>query len=105
MKKLLLFVVSSLLISNWYVMAKTVTEYWSVDNFFPWIFVIPLVFWILALVGFIFWIWMVVDVIKHQEKDKALWVLVVLLWNVIWAIAYYFTQRKTRNKINTDIKI
>jgi drug/metabolite transporter (DMT)-like permease len=45
---------------------------------------------------FIFWIQMLIDVIRHQEKDKALWVIVIVLGNSIGAIVYYFAARKPR---------
>jgi Phospholipase_D-nuclease N-terminal len=50
----------------------------------------------LGIAWFVFWIVMLIDVIQHQEKDKALWVIVIVLGNSIGAIVYYFAARKPR---------
>lgn len=50
----------------------------------------------LGIAWFVFWIVMLIDVIQHQEKDKALWVVVIVLGNSIGAIVYYFAARKPR---------
>lgn len=49
---------------------------------------------LLGILGTIFWIWMLVDVIRRPNPDKALWVIIVLLFHVLGAIVYYFAERK-----------
>ena len=51
-------------------------------------------FILLALV--IFWLWMLIDVLSNQEKDKIVWFLVVFFLNGLGAILYYFIARKQR---------
>lgn len=57
---------------------------------------------ILGLLGFFvamaFYIWMLVDVVKYQKEDRALWILVVLLGSVLGAIIYFFAERRKRVK-------
>jgi hypothetical protein len=55
---------------------------------------IPILF---GLVFFVIWIWMLVDLLKRDEKDfgpgdnnKIIWLLVLLLTNWIGAAVYYF---------------
>lgn len=60
-------------------------------------------FWLLwfgiAVLGTIFWIWMLVDVLKREfpkdkENDKIIWLLVVILTHWIGALVYYFLVKK-----------
>lgn len=59
------------------------------------------VFWALAIVGIlltILWIWMLVDAIRFQEKDKALWIVLMIFTWWIGAIIYYFAAKRARKK-------
>jgi prolipoprotein diacylglyceryltransferase len=52
---------------------------------------------IVGIIGFIFWIFMIVDVAKRNfknENDKILWILVVILAGIIGALIYYFVIKK-----------
>ena len=60
-------------------------------------------FWLfffgLAIASIVFWILMLVDVVKSdfkEENDKTVWVLVVALAGVIGAIIYYFVGRANK---------
>ncbi len=59
---------------------------------------IPVAFSIgLFLLGF--WIWMLVDCIKHEPSegnDKIIWVLVIVFTKFIGAAIYYFVRRRKR---------
>lgn len=44
----------------------------------------------LMILGAIFWIWMLVDLMKRKTGDKIAWVLVLIFLNVIGAILYFF---------------
>ena len=51
----------------------------------------------LFLLGF--WIWMLVDCIRHEPSegnDKIVWVLVIVFAKVIGAAIYYFVRRPER---------
>ena len=65
--------------------------------------IVLLVFFILplALLAFVFWIWMLISAIQNKglaEGEKIAWVLVIALLNVLGAIIYLFVghpKRKT----------
>lgn len=46
-----------------------------------------------------FWIWMLIDCIKHEPDEgntKLVWVLVIIFTQLLGAIIYYFVQRRER---------
>lgn len=57
-----------------------------------------LIFWIVFVgIGFIFWIWALIDVIRRQfsnQNDKTIWLLVVILLYWVGAIVYLIAGRK-----------
>ena len=40
---------------------------------------------------------MLIDVIRYQEKDKSLRILILVFLNVIGAVVYFFTAKKHRD--------
>jgi len=60
-----------------------------------------LIFWIIFVgIGFIFWIWALIDVIRRQfpnQNDKTLWLIVVILLYWVGAIVYLIAGRKKGN--------
>lgn len=56
------------------------------------------IFWLLMIVvgiaSAIFWIMMFVSAIKNQFEHKPLWIIVLLIGNIIGAIAFYFAVHK-----------
>lgn len=66
-----------------------------------------LLFSIIAIVGFIFWIIMIVDCLKREfdiPTEKVTWILVLLLLNIIGAVFYWFIGRKENQKITLKIQ-
>ncbi len=57
------------------------------------------VFLLLGLV-FGFWLWMLVDCIRHPVKYKALWILFLIFFNILAAIIYYFAVKRRRVEFN-----
>jgi Phospholipase_D-nuclease N-terminal len=58
------------------------------------LFILPL-----TLLGFVFWIWMLIDSIKNErlkEGEKIAWVLVIALTHLLGAIIYFFAGRSRR---------
>lgn len=57
-----------------------------------------LIFWLLMIVvgiaSAIFWIMMFISAVKNQFEHKPLWVIVLLIGNIIGAIAFYFAVHK-----------
>ncbi len=41
-----------------------------------------------------FWLWMLIDCIKRQFKDKTMWILLIIFFSFIGAILYFFMMRK-----------
>lgn len=71
------------------------------DQMPVWPFYLMIGFFLMMMVASVFWIWMIVDVVKHEDKEeKMLWVLVVILAQIIGAIIYYFVRKRPR-KIDT----
>ena len=53
---------------------------------------IPLLLSIFAIVGFIFWVIMLIDCLKRNftnPKEKTVWVLLLIFLNII-AVSYYY---------------
>ncbi len=59
----------------------------------------------IALVGTIFWIWMIVDCAQNRFLDsntRLVWILVIVFTHLIGALIYFFAGRRPRNAmINT----
>lgn len=53
-----------------------------------------MIFGPLYLIGFIFWIWMLVDVCKRPIHNKGGYIVLVIFLNWLGALIYFFTARK-----------
>jgi hypothetical protein len=66
------------------------------------IIIFYLIFFAIAILGAIFWIWMIVDCATNepsdQGNDKVIWILVVILAGWIGAAIYYFVRRPERTR-------
>ena len=63
---------------------------------FPWwIFII---IGVVGLTGVIFWVIMLVDVVKN-EQDKALWIILLFVLGLLGAIIYYFARKRGRAQL------
>ncbi|MBN1275475.1 PLDc N-terminal domain-containing protein [Candidatus Woesearchaeota archaeon] len=53
---------------------------------------------VLGIVAIVCAVWVIYDVIANQGKMrplyKALWVIAAILFNILTAIIYYFTQKR-----------
>ncbi len=62
--------------------------------------ILPLV--ILGVLGFVFWLWMLIDCLKRPDDEfaiggnyaKLIWVLVIVFVGFIGALIYYFLIKK-----------
>ncbi len=55
-----------------------------------------------GLCALAFWIWMLVDCIKHESSegnDKIVWVIIIVATKLIGAIVYYFARRPQRMRL------
>jgi hypothetical protein len=56
-----------------------------------------LVFFAIAVLVFIFWIWMLIDAIQNNRlssNERVIWVLVVFFLYALGALIYYLVGRK-----------
>lgn len=54
---------------------------------------------ILCILLFVFWIWTIVDLFKRDYTDnKALWIVLIVVFGIIGSIAYYFGPRRTARR-------
>ncbi|MBD3253057.1 hypothetical protein GF386_04960 [Candidatus Pacearchaeota archaeon] len=56
---------------------------------------------LLLILGFIFWIFMIVDCANRKfrdENEKIAWIMIIVLANIIGAIIYYFLVKKPDRK-------
>lgn len=51
-----------------------------------------------------FWVRMLIDIIKNDHKDRTLWIIIMLLTGVIGSIIYYFVVRGPRKKAEKEAK-
>jgi uncharacterized RDD family membrane protein YckC len=55
---------------------------------------------VIALLAFVFWIWMIIDAIQNKgltDGEKVAWVLVVVLLHCIGALLYFLIGHPKRN--------
>lgn len=68
---------------------------------FPGIFMMFffLIFGAIALLGTVFWIWMLIDCVTKETDEgnnRLIWVLVIVLAHLIGALIYYFVRKQKR---------
>jgi len=56
--------------------------------------------WVLIFGGpiflllFVFWLWMLIDCVKREFDNKALWIILLIFLNFIAAVLYYFIVKR-----------
>jgi hypothetical protein len=57
-----------------------------------------IVFWILAIITSVFWLWMLIDALVYEPttEGKILWFLVVFFLHFLGALIYFFVRRAGR---------
>jgi len=61
-------------------------------------------FWLIFAIGVIvfvlvfgaFWVWMLVDCVKNDFKDRTMWLIIIVLTGILGAGLYFFMIRKKR---------
>ena len=68
----------------------------AANGLFAGLGVLTVVFLLIALVGTVFWVWMLVDCLSSSmpNEEKILWFLVVFFLHLLGAILYFFIKRK-----------
>lgn len=50
--------------------------------------------------AFLFWIFMIVDILKRPIKNKTIWLLIIIVFNFSGALTYFLTVRRKHKKDN-----
>jgi hypothetical protein len=61
--------------------------------------VFSLLFALVALFGFLFWLWMLIDCAtkeSDQGNTKIVWIIIIVFTNLVGALVYFFVQRSRR---------
>ena len=56
---------------------------------------------LIGLLGFVFWIWMLVDCLTKESSegnDKIIWALVIFFLSFLGAVLYFFIRRPQRKR-------
>lgn len=55
-------------------------------------------FWLLALAAFVFWIWVLIDILKSDftGSNKVVWLIAVILLPLLGAVLYWFIGREQK---------
>ena len=68
--------------------------------------------WVLIFGGpiflafFVFWLWMLIDCVKREFDDKALWIILLIFLNFLAAILYFFfVKRKNITRKPPEFKM
>lgn len=67
----------------------------------PFVCVCPAI--LVALLGTVFWLWMLVDCLTKEpaaSNEKILWTLVILLTHLLGALLYYLIRRPERIRLS-----
>ena len=67
----------------------------SCSQFPWWIFI---VFFLVAIAFFVFWLKMLIHVIKNPVPNKVVWIICMIFFNIPTAIIYYFAVKRGFNK-------
>ena len=58
------------------------------------------VFWVLAIVASLFWLWMLIDALVNEPttNEKILWFLVIFFLHILGAPIYFFVRKRGRGR-------
>lgn len=62
-----------------------------------------IIFWVGIILLWVFWLVMVIDIVKRDWKnssDRVAYLILVILLNILGAIIYYFAVKRHLNKAN-----
>ena len=62
-----------------------------------WPFALMGLFFIVMMLFLVFWIWMLVDVIRNEKNnDLIMWLLILFFGSFLGAVIYYFVRKRGR---------
>ncbi len=57
-----------------------------------------LFFMVIGIAFFAFWVWMLIDAIKNEKDNLALWLILMFVFGPLVSVIYYFVVKRKRNK-------
>lgn len=60
------------------------------------LFLWTMIMWFWLMLAPIFWIWMIIDCAKYCTENKTKWLILLVLFNIITAVIYYFWIKRKR---------
>ena len=92
-------------VQNAYAVCTLNGEVVPCDQMPKWPFVMMLVFFVFMMLLLAFWVWMLVDIIKNEKENMALWLIILFLGSFLGAIIYYFVRKRGRKSTqNTQMQ-
>ena len=93
-----ILVVASFFLSlaTWFSIGYASGSLFSLLNTVSWIF------YIVFVLSFIFWLWALIDSLKHRyvrTDDKFIWVVVIIFTWIVGAFLYYFLVRASHPQV------
>ena len=49
---------------------------------------------VVGIAAITFWVWMLVDCIRKDVNNKAVWIIVMVLFGILGSIVYYFAVKR-----------
>lgn len=64
--------------------------------FISWGITLFLIAIVLGILGFLFWLWMLIDAVQYQRENKLAWILIIVFFNFLGALVYCFAGKLAR---------
>jgi hypothetical protein len=65
---------------------------------------IPAFFFLVAILGSIFWVYMLVHAATNDIKDKVVWIIVLVFTHLLGAIIYYYAVKRSYDKAHAHVE-
>ena len=97
MKKITLAIISTITPFSFALATCNVNGHEVPCSQFPWwIFV---VLFVIGIAFFVFWLRMLIHVVKTPVPNKVVWIICMVLFNLPTAVIYYFVVKKNFNNV------
>ncbi|MBI2551011.1 PLDc N-terminal domain-containing protein [Candidatus Uhrbacteria bacterium] len=74
------------------------------DQSFVWISILfSIVMFVVGIAAFVFWVYTLIHAIKHDNKDKALWIVLIVFTGVVGSLIYYFVVMRATTSTPTGM--
>lgn len=59
---------------------------------------------VLGILGFLFWLWMLIDAVQYQRENKLAWILIIVFFNFLGALVYCFAGKLARKDQEKEVE-